>query len=432
VSAGVLGLSLSAFTLSFPAAAAVLWQEGAEEIGSVGYLRAGGGNSGSQNQVCFQAPGAGAKYRLGNECEVYGRASLYYRHQLAEGDSAPYVRAEVQPEFKGPYGDALEYQTLAQAYVEVGNLRDTPAKLWFGRRYYQRRDIHINDYFYMNLKGDGFGVRDIPFGIGSLAYTYLQMHDTPAGLGLSWPENKVALRNHELGLHNIKTNPGGTLMLDWRHAEISGASFSGGSGAVTLYGARGWAVTVQHRQEGFAGGTNTLALQYGKGAARSAWNTPTESAAALARLTTPASAAALEAAETWRVVDFHLYEGRRWAMQSALVWERRDHAAFDGTDSTWLSLGARPMLFLGDHWRLVGEAGYDRVTNHAARTRGSLWKFTAAMEWTPRSAFFSRPALRAYVTRAGWSDAFRGQVGGPVFSSDTGGWNAGFQLETWW
>lgn len=316
-SVAVLGLSFLSFCHPSPAKGAVLWHEGADEIGSTGYLRAGGGNSGSQNQACFQAPGAGAKYRLGNECEVYGRASLYYRRQLGDGDRAPYVRAEMQPEFKGPYGDAIEYQTLAQAYVEIGNLRDTPAKAWLGRRYYQRRDIHINDYFYMNLKGDGLGVRDIPLGFGDLAYTYLQMYDTPSGLGLSWPENKVTMRNHELGLYSLKTNPGGTMMLDWRHAEIDGASFGGGNGPVTIHGARGWAATIQHRQEGFAGGTNTLALQYGRGAARSAWTSPTESAATLARLATPASAAALEDAETWRAVDFHLYEGRRWAMQSA-------------------------------------------------------------------------------------------------------------------
>src|SRR5262249_34864018 len=40
-----------------------------------GYFRAGYGlNSVGGQQVAFQAPGAGAKYRLGNEAETYGEA----------------------------------------------------------------------------------------------------------------------------------------------------------------------------------------------------------------------------------------------------------------------------------------------------------------------------------------------------------------------
>lgn len=62
------------------------------------------------------------------------------------------------------------------------------------------RSDRFNDYFYMNLKGDGFGVRDIPIGFGDLSYTYLQMSDTPASVGLTWHEHKVSMRNHEIGL----------------------------------------------------------------------------------------------------------------------------------------------------------------------------------------------------------------------------------------
>lgn len=411
--------------------AAVLWSDGIADIGSTGYLRAGVGDSSNRTQSCFQAPGAGAKYRLGNECEIYGRASLYYRHRLEEGNAAPYLLAEVQPEFNGAYGDAIEYKTLAQAYAEFGNLLGTPAKAWIGRRYYKRRDIHINDYFYMNLKGDGFGVRDIPLPVGEFAYTFLQQHNTPTGLGLAWPD-EVATRNHEFGLHNIKANPGGTLMFDLRHSEIRGESFATGAGPVTLHPVQGWAVTAQHSQLGVFGGTNIAALQYGRGAARNAWASPAESAASLGRLTTTERAAGLEAADTWRLVEQHLYDGEQWSIQSALIWEKRESLRFDGAGQTWLSLGARPMYYLGEHWRLLGEAGFDQVRSRATGTSGHLWKFTAAVEWAPQRGFMARPALRAYVTRAEWSEAFRGHVGGSEFAGDTKGWNAGVQVEAWW
>ena len=44
----------------------------------------------------------------------------------------------------------------------------------------------------------------------------------------------------------------------------------------------------------------------------------------------------------------------------------------------------------------------------------------------------SRPSLRAYVTHADWSDAWRGAVGGPAYATDTQGTNIGIQVEYWW
>ncbi len=430
-SLSIFGVALLAFSIAFSAQAAVLWDDGAHEIGTNGYLRAGGGVSGGETQLCFKAPNAGAKYRLGNECETYIRPGLYYQHRLREGQGAPYVRAEVMPEFNQAYSDTMEYKAMAQAYVEVGNLAGTPAKVWGGRRYYKRRDVHINDYFYMNLKGDGVGVRDLPLGFGDLALTYLQMRDTPLNDGIAWPD-QVTTRNYEIGLYNVRANPGGRLMFDLRRAEIQGASFTGSGGPITIHGARGWAVTGEHRQADFLGGKNTLALQYGLGAGRNAWTAPAESGADLGKLTSADRAVDLEAARTWRLVEQHLYDGSRWAMQSAFIWEKREHARFDGADRSWISLGTRPMWYLDDHWRLVGEAGYDRVINHSAANSGHLWKFTAALEWAPLLGFLSRPAVRAYVTQASWSDSLRGQVGAPLFSVDTRGWNAGLQVETWW
>ena len=42
-----------------------------------GYLRSGvGATAGGGDQACFQAAGAPAKYRLGNECETYAEIGL--------------------------------------------------------------------------------------------------------------------------------------------------------------------------------------------------------------------------------------------------------------------------------------------------------------------------------------------------------------------
>ena len=46
--------------------------------------------------------------------------------------------------------------------------------------------------------------------------------------------------------------------------------------------------------------------------------------------------------------------------------------------------------------------------------------------------FFSRPALRAFVTYANWSDGLRGFVGGTPYANKTSGLTYGVQVETWW
>ena len=65
-----------------------------------GYLRSGYGlNSEGGQQVAFQAPGAEAKYRLGNEAETYGEL-IFVNNWLNPGDhpSEAWVKTEVMVE----------------------------------------------------------------------------------------------------------------------------------------------------------------------------------------------------------------------------------------------------------------------------------------------------------------------------------------------
>lgn len=404
---------LLAIILVLPATADAmnLYRVDAHEFGSNGYLRAGGGESGGDTQICFKAAGAGAKYRLGNECETYGKASLYYRHQTDK--DGPYFHAELMPEFSGPYGDAVEYKRYVQSWIELGNIAGSPIDFWIGRRYSYRRDIHINDYFYMNLWGDGSGVRDIPVGTALLAVTYSQDEENVT-LG------QARQQTLDFSLYELASNPGGKVMADWRFHRIA----SGGNKV------NGWAASLQHQQSAVLGGTNTAVIQYGRGAARAAWSAPLEGVGALSGLVTPSAADNLAAAETWRLLDFHVFESPRWAMMSSALVEWRDSRDFDGTRQTWASLGVRPMVFLDEHWRLVGELGYDRVSGQPSF--GWLLKQTLAVEWAPSRVFFARPALRGYVTHANWSDSYRGVLGTPRYGNATEGWSAGLQLEVWW
>jgi maltoporin len=43
------------------------------------------------------------------------------------------------------------------------------ATLWAGKRYYQRHDIHISDFYYWNISGAGAGIEGIQAGPGKLS-----------------------------------------------------------------------------------------------------------------------------------------------------------------------------------------------------------------------------------------------------------------------
>ena len=55
---------------------------------------------------------------------------------------------------------------LRQAVVEGGRRAPEYARnrFWAGQRYYRRHDIHINDFYYLDMSGYGGGVEDVPLG----------------------------------------------------------------------------------------------------------------------------------------------------------------------------------------------------------------------------------------------------------------------------
>ena len=142
-----------------------------------GYLRAGYGMNGEGGKMeAFKAPGAFAKYRLGNEAETYGEMALT-NNWLREGDplSAPYIRTTVMMSYVTGENftyDSLNNQkqgndyALRQAFIEGGNVFQSipDIRIWAGQRYYQRMDIHINDFYYLDMSGYGAGIQDVPVG----------------------------------------------------------------------------------------------------------------------------------------------------------------------------------------------------------------------------------------------------------------------------
>jgi maltoporin len=124
-----------------------------------GYLRSGFGlNSVGGQQVAFQAPGAGAKFRLGNEAETYGEftfVSNWLNSNHAPGYT--WIKTEVTIEANTsnsanyanfPGGIGNDQFRLREAFVQAGNVFESnpDAKFWAGERYYRRYHIDMDDF----------------------------------------------------------------------------------------------------------------------------------------------------------------------------------------------------------------------------------------------------------------------------------------------
>ena len=156
-----------------------------------GYFRSGYGlNSEGGQQVAFEAPGADAKYRLGNEAETY--AELIFVNNWVNPDhnsDEAWARTEVMIEANttnsansasfsnGVGNDQFRFR---EAFVQAGNIfaNQPNAKFWAGERYYRRQHIDIIDFYPLDTSGYGAGVEDLDLRIGKLAVAFV----VPRGL----------------------------------------------------------------------------------------------------------------------------------------------------------------------------------------------------------------------------------------------------------
>ena len=391
-----------------------------------GYFRAGYGmNSVGGQQVAFQAPGAGAKYRLGNEAETY--AELIFVNNWINPEQAAdklWMRTQFMVEanttnsasyanFQGGIGN--DNFRLREAFVQAGNvLSGLPeAKFWAGERYYRRYQAHINDFYILDMSGYGGGIEDLNLQVGKLAVAFLG----GARPDVVTDNGNYAKWNIDVRLYDIPF-PGGKLGLWFDFASTPGGTLQDGT---AIPSANGWAVGVAHQRLEWLGGYNWLSVQYGKGPA-SNFSTAVADPSAY-----------VQDSERFRVAEHVLIQPNPvFAIMAVAVYEQTRTGVPGEGWNRWISLGARPQVFFNDLFSVAFEAGFDHTHSADGRYDGWLSKYTLAPQLGVGRKFFSRPVLRAFVTYAHWSDGLRGFVGGPAFRNSTQGLTYGVQAESWW
>ena len=373
---------------------------------SFGYLRAGVGvSSDGDRQACFQLPGAAAKYRLGNECEIYFEPGM----TLSFGDenTGPLFTFNLRGSAVGtPINDYDNFEFFGEevwfgARRVLGGGAFTDAQIWAGHRFYKRSDVHINDFYYWDATGTGIGIEDVDLGFGRGALAVFT--HSGGSFESAWEDGDTYTRiDARLEEISLSEKAALTLGLDYRFPDKDLDARNEGGGMFT----------AEMDYEDQRGGTWTLALQAGWGAGH-----------------TLSFASDADAPGDWRTVrgvgQYLWNASDAFSIQATAVAEVRSDL------DDWYSIGARPIWQVGNDTYLAVEAGVDHVVPETGRSR-SLGKVTAALEWKPSGPdFFDRPVVRFYGTYAAWDDDAEDSGISPGYEGQDG-MNFGIQIEHFW
>ncbi len=400
-----------------------------------GYARVGVGGSGSGGkQQCFQAPDADYKFRLGNECEAYAEAAFSQTlYKDKSGVEFKYLtmlhyktdQAQDAESLSSPNEIALRQLWIGAVIPQLNN-----AMFWVGKRYFQRQDVHMIDFFYWDPSGPGAGLEDIDLKFMKAAVTAFQNHN---GNREMW---RTDLRVYGLELAGFgKLAAGVNVFID------SSPSSSNPSQDRQEFSPM---VNLQHSLT-VLGGRNNLTFQYGTGSAAPlssypSWNNSSDS-------------------KQWRIVeDLVINPMEKFSLAFVVTYsdydQRYSNAPAD-VNAGWntakqLGVGARPIYHFSDLLSLAVEAGYQQVTPKGGTNTDArdMLKVTPALLVHPApgpgGAYFTRPELRLFVTYASWNDASQqagafSQASCPASGSTTGpygcessGLTFGAQMEAWW
>ncbi|MGQ1411027.1 maltoporin [Acinetobacter baumannii] len=368
-----------------------------------GYFRTGmGSTDNGHTQECFQLIGAPSKYRLGNECEQYGE--LFAKQNLIKLNDGSELSINGMLQFYNQYGKTLSFNNdngftrFNQIYLDWRNISYlNGANIWLGRRFYNRNDINISDFYYWNQSGTGFGIDDYKVKDLSLSYVFSRKDNVS--------QDKY-INRHDVTIKGFKLNSQNTLN--------TGVSIVEGDHT-------GWALTVQNVTTNILNGKNTFALQYGEGAGTG-----------LSYTGNPELDHHNTSLRFIEVVDWET-ENKKLNGQAQFLYQKDNFK--NQNDSEWFSLGSRIAYVVQDHFKISTEIGFDQIRTE--QENRNLTKITIAPTWALKgTGFYDRPELRLFYTYAFWNDneqKLRDQLlPENNFYQVSHGSNFGIQLETWW
>ncbi|QGM81161.1 maltoporin [Otariodibacter oris] len=398
-----------------------------------GYARSGiGWTSGGGEQAAFTVNGGGSKYRLGNEAETYAELKLG-QELFKSGEKSIYLDTNVAYAIQQQNDWESTNPALREMNVQFKNFMDAlpGATLWAGKRFYQRHDVHMNDFYYWDISGPGAGVEHINLGekIGklSLAVTrdteqggaYTSYYDYAQKKYINSRDKNKDVYNDifDIRLAEIPLWTDGSLELGFDYGRAHTKDNARLDDKATK---DGYMFTAEYTQGNFFGGFNKLAVQYAKDSMTS-WNNGH-------------AQGSLESnrGDMIRVINQGVVAPMdRIEVMYALIYEKTDLKNKQG--KTWYSAGIRPMYKWTETMSTLLEVGYDHIKDQASGKKNDLMKYTIAQQWQAGNSIWARPAIRVFGTYARWNDKFNTQIRTDNgYKAKDGEFIGGIQMEAWW
>jgi maltoporin len=459
------------------------------------YMRAGTGFTGNGvgQTFSFVTPDIGhGRFRLGNENDLYFETGPIWDHMLGDDPDVVDVKAKVtfivqentdKQTFLVVPGSAGFNIGIREAYLEMKNvIKSAPeVTFWGGQRFYDRYDIHPQDYFFLDSSGVGAGAYNIDLGIGLLQIAYLGGIQSGTGTFLldDTSFNDFTLDVHggtgDFYRHVFDVRLGDIDFLWGKLKLVAIGSYQQG-GNFDIANADGTTGQGHVNNSGGVGGgfiqqwdlpPSWGKLSFVQIAALYGWGLVDFDASGvnLGKLSNAYNSALVADgnAPVGTFEDVNPYNNsQRGRANIYWVWNPTDNFSM-GTWATYqfddqgftsfqvndngsissasakshlFTAGIRPVYWLWGPFAIQGSFGYaylsnNRVTGAAFGDGGSLGVFSICPTIKPRGGFMTRPELRAFATFAVWSDSLKGAIGSPAYADKNYGFIFGVQAETW-
>lgn len=421
-----------------PIAAAVTAALASASVSAVdfhGYFRSGVGVSGDGDMQTWAKQKVG---RLGNENETYGEIQLGQEvfnkdNKSFYVDSMVAVQSDQSNDWEGTDTvcnfDDKQCQNdstfaLRQFNVQAKNLFGGNETLWAGKRFYQRHDIHISDFYYWNISGAGAGIENVQAGPGKLSFAWIRNDRGWDGKD-GWTKfDALNVNTLDLRYAGIPLWQDASLELGVDYAIVNATDAQKDSSNAQYDDAKNGVMLTAELTAGVLGGFNKTVLQYG-----------TEGYAKTMAFYGDGSwygAEAKDGADGFRIINWGVIPmGGKVELGHQLVYGVGNEM-WDDNDKweTWSAV-VRPMYKWDDYNKTIFEGGYFKDTNKStsgAKDKDAGYKLTLAQAWSAGSSFWARPEIRvfaSYMKNDEDKEIFDGNT-----SKDT--WNFGVQAEAWW
>lgn len=362
-----------------------------------GYFRAGTGiSSDGAGDIGINKQKIG---RLGNESDNY--SEFGFGKTLRNDDQKWRVESMIASGNSGTNAWQDGDFNIAQYNVQATGLFafDKEATLWAGKRYYQRKDVHITDFYFLNTSGTGGGIENLSVGNQKLSLAILEdsgSEQTVKDDKGSDIKQKVTGYIADIRLANIGLWEGASLELAGAYNFATGAADSGNNtttNTVADDGVLGTAIVHQNMSSGF----NQTVLQYGTNAY----------GAQMADLGNGGSydrSGDQNGAKGYRILNHGVVSlGESWEMGHQLLFaqstDTKDskYKSKQKGDHELTSAVVRPMYMWNDTMRTIFEGGaYQETLQDNGKLKGS--KVTVAQAWAMDAGFFARPEIRVYTS----------------------------------